>query len=99
MLIGNYIVKAVVFRNAGDAKKFRAADSKEVTDHGALKEVAKYRDGVVLDDGQGHVNVMFTIKNVAVDVRTGVAENGPGTGVVDAKNVAAVIVANSKKKR
>jgi hypothetical protein len=39
---------------------------------------------------------MFTIGNVAVDVRTGVTENGAGSGVADAKKVAAAVVANSK---
>jgi hypothetical protein len=96
-LVGNYIVKVVVFKTAADAKKFRAADTKEVTDRGALKKVGTYRDGDVLDDAQGHINVMYTIGNVAVDVRTGVAETGAGTGVTDAKNVAAAILANSKK--
>lgn len=96
-LIGNYIVKVVVFKTAADAKKFRAADTKEVTDRGALKKVGTYRDGDVLDDGQGHINVMYTIGNVVVDVRTGVSETGAGTGVTDAKNVAAAILANSKK--
>jgi hypothetical protein len=96
-LVGNYIVKVIVFGNAADAKKFRAADSKEVTDRGALKQVATYRDGVVLDDTQGHINVMYTIGNVAVDVRTGIAENGAGSGVTDAKHVADAVLANSKK--
>jgi hypothetical protein len=96
-LIGNYIVKVVVFKTAADAKKFRVADTKEVTDRGALEKVGTYRDGDVLDDGQGHINVMYTIGNVAVDVRTGVTETGAGTGVTDAKNVAAAILANSKK--
>jgi hypothetical protein len=39
---------------------------------------------------------MFTIGNVAVDVRTGVAEKGAGTGVTDAKKTADAIVAKSK---
>jgi hypothetical protein len=107
-LIGNYIVKVVVFKSAADAKKFRDADSKEVTDRTAtstayvvtpsLKQVGTYKDGVVLDDTQGHINVMFTIGNVVVDIRTGVTEPAPGDGVKDIKKVAAAVVANSKKR-
>jgi hypothetical protein len=97
LLVGNYIVKVVVFGSAADAQKFRAADAKEVTDRGALKQVDTYADGVVLDDGQGHINVMFTIGNVAVDVRTGISEPAPGDGVKDIKKIADDIVANSKK--
>jgi hypothetical protein len=52
---------------------------------------------VVLDDGQGHVNLMFTIGNVAVDVRTGISEPTPGDGVKDIKQIGDDIVANSKK--
>ena len=36
--------------------------------------------------------------NVAIDVRTGVAEGTPGNGVKDIKRIADEIVANSKKK-
>jgi hypothetical protein len=97
LLVGNYIVKVVVFGSAADAQKFRAADAKEVTDRGALKQVGTYADGVVLDDGQGHVNLMFTIGNVAVDVRTGISEPTPGDGVKDIKKIGDDIVANSKK--
>jgi hypothetical protein len=95
--IGNYIVKVVVFKNAADAGKFSKADAKEVTDRGALKQVGTYAHGAVLDDVQGHINAMFPIDNVAVDIRTGIAEQAPGDGVKDIKKVAAVVVANSKK--
>ncbi len=98
LLVGNYTVKVVVFGSAADARKFRAADAKDVTAKGSLKKVGTYKDGVVLDDGQGHINVMFTIGNVAVDIRTGVTETSPGTGVKDIKKVAAFVVANSKRK-
>ena len=98
LLIGNYIVKVVVFGTAADAQKFRDADAKEVTDKGKLKKVDTYADGVVLDDTQGHINVMFTIGNVAVDIRTGISEPTPGDGVKDAKKLADDVVANSKKK-
>jgi hypothetical protein len=94
--IGNYIVKVVVFRSTDDARKFSAADAKEVTDKGSLKQVATYAHGVVLDDAQGHINVMFPIRNVAVDLRSGIAEQAPGDGVKDIKEVAAAVVANSK---
>ena len=97
LLVGNYIVKVVVFGSAADAQKFRDADSKEVTGRGKLKQVDTYADGVVLDDGQGHINLMFTIGNVAVDVRTGIAEPTPGDGVKDIKKIGDDIVANSKK--
>ena len=97
-LVGSYIVKAVVFGTAKDAQKFRAADVNEVLGHGTLKKVGTYADGSVLDDAQGHINVMYTIGNVAVDVRTGVAETTPGSGVTDAKHVADAIVTNSKEK-
>ena len=95
--IGNYIVKVVVFKNAVDASKFVKADAKQVTDLGALKQVGTYAHGAVLDDAQGHINTMFPIGNVAVDLRTGIAEQAPGDGVKDIKKVAAVVVANSKK--
>ena len=97
LLVGNYIVKDVVFGSASDAQKFRAADAKEVTDRGSLKNVGTYSDGVVLDDAQGHINVMFTIGNVAVDIRIGVTENAPGDGVKDVKKIGDYVVANSKK--
>jgi hypothetical protein len=101
-------VKVVVFKSAADAKEFRDADSKEVTDRTqtstayvvtpSLKQVGTYKDGVVLDDTQGHINVMFTIGNVVIDIRTGITEPTPGDGVTDIKKVAAAVVANSKKK-
>jgi hypothetical protein len=97
LLVGNYIVKVVVFGSAADAQKFRAADSNEVTGRGKLKQVDTYADGVVLDDGQGHINLMFTIGNVAVDIRTGIAEPTPGDGVKDIKTIGDDLVANSKK--
>jgi hypothetical protein len=97
LLVGNYIVKDVVFGSASDAQKFRAADAKDVTDNGKLKNVGTYADGVVLDDAQGHINLMFTIGNVAVDIRTGVTENAPGDGVKDIKKIGDYVVANSKK--
>jgi hypothetical protein len=98
LLVGNYIVKDVVFGSASDAQKFRTADVKEVTDRGSLKNVGTYADGVVLDDTQGHINVMFTIGNVAVDIRIGVTENAPGDGVKDVKKIGDYVVANSKKR-
>jgi hypothetical protein len=93
---GNYIVKVVVFGSAADAQTFATADAKEVTDKGGLKQVDTYADGVVLDDGQGHINVMFTIGNVAVDIRSGVAENKPGDGVKEIKQLGDDVVANSQ---
>lgn len=106
LLIGNYNVKVVVFGSAADAKKFRDADAKEVIDRpanpramvGPFQKVGTYAGGVVLDDTQGHINAMFTIGNVAVDIRTGIAENAPGDGAKDIKKVADAVVANSKKK-
>jgi len=96
--IGNYILKVVVFGSAKDAQKFRAADASDVLAKGALKQVDTYGDGVVLQDTQGHVNTMFTINNVAVDIRTGIAEKAPGDGVKDIKKVADAVVAKSKAK-
>jgi hypothetical protein len=98
LLVGNYIVKVVVFGSAADAQKFRDADAKDVTDKGKLKKVDTYADGVVLDDSQGHINVMFTIGNVAVDIRTGISEPTPGDGVKDGEKLGDDVVANSKKK-
>lgn len=94
---GSYIVKVVVFGSAADAQTFRDADVKEVTDAGALKQVDTYMDGVALDDNEGHINLMFTIGNVAVDIRIGVAENNPGDGVKEIKTFGDYVVANSTK--
>lgn len=96
--IGNYIVEVVVFGSAADARKFRDADAKEVTARGTLKKVGTYRDGVVLDDSQGHINVMFAIGNVVVDIRIGVTEQTPGDGVKEIRKLGDVVVANSKKR-
>ena len=63
---------------------------------GALKKVDTYGDGVVLDDGQGHINTMITINNVVVDIRTGVAEKAPGDGVKDIEKIADAVVSKSK---
>lgn len=98
LLIGNFIVKVVVFGSAADAQKFRDADAKEVTDKGKLKKVDTYADDVVLDDTEGHINVMFTIGNVAVDIRTGISEPTLGDGANDAKKLGDDVVANSKTK-
>lgn len=95
-LVGNYITKVFVFKNAADAKKFRDADVKEVLGHKLLEKAGTYKDGTVLYSDQGLVNVMYTIGNVAVDVRTGVTETGPGSGVTDAKNVADAVAAKAK---
>jgi len=102
---GNYIVKVVVFGSAADAQTFRDADAKDVIDKkysaqsgvGPFKKVDTYADGVVLNDKQGHVNLMFTIGNVAVDIRLGVAENAPGDGVKEIKKLGDYVVANSTK--
>ena len=96
----------VVFKSAADARKFRDADAKEVTSKppstvpglGNLKQVDTYADGVVLDDGMGHINLMFTIGNVAVDIRLGVTENASGDGVKAIKQLGDFVVANSTKK-
>jgi len=106
LLVGNYIVKVVVFGSAADAKKFRDADAKDVTNRppstvpglGNFKQVGSYADGVVLDDAMGHINLMFTIGNVAVDIRLGVTEKAPGDGATAIKKLGDVVVANSKKK-
>lgn len=95
--IGNYILKVVVFGSAADAAKFRDADAAQVTGRGALKQVDTVPNGVVLDDGQGHVNAMFTINNAVADLRIGVSESQPGAGVAEVKQLANMIVANSKK--
>jgi hypothetical protein len=97
-LQGNYFLRAVVFGSAADAQKFRIADIKQVTDAGALKQVGTYQDGAVLDDAKGHVNVMYTIGNVALDLRGTVTETAPGSGQTAMKSVAAAVLANSKKK-
>ena len=102
---GNYIVKVVVFGSAADAQTFRDADAKDVIDTkysansgvGPFKQVDTYEDGVVLDDKQGHINLMFTIGNVAVDIRIGVAETKPGDGVKEIKKLGDYVVANSTK--
>jgi len=39
---------------------------------------------------------MFTIGNVAVDIRIGVAETTPGDGVKEIKKLGDYVVANSK---
>jgi hypothetical protein len=96
LLIGNDILKVIVFGSAKDAQKFKDADVNDVLSKGALKKVDTYADGVVLDDGQGHINTMFTINNVVVDIRTGVAEKAPGDGVKDIKKIADAVVAKSK---
>jgi hypothetical protein len=95
--VGNYILKLVVFGTAADAQKFRTADAAQVTGGGKLKQVDTVADGVVLDDSQGHVNGMFTINNVAVDLRIGVSESAPGDGVKEIKALADMIQANAKK--
>src|SRR5262249_55206654 len=94
---GHYNLQPVVFRTAAGAQKFRTADAAQVTGGGKLKQVDTVADGVVLDDGQGHVNGMFTIDNVAVDLRIGVAESAPGDGVKEIKALADMITANAKK--
>jgi hypothetical protein len=96
LLIGNDILKVIVFGSAKDAQKFRDADVNDVLSKGALKKVGTYGDGSVLDDGQGHINTMFTINNVVVDIRTGVSEKAPGDGVKDIKKIADAVVAKSK---
>jgi hypothetical protein len=98
LLVGNDILKVIVFGSAKDAQKFRDADANDVLAKGALKKVGTYGDGVVLDDGQGHINTMFTINNVVVDLRTGVTEKAPGDGVKDIKKIADAVVAKSKAK-
>jgi hypothetical protein len=97
LLVGNDILKVIVFGSAKDAQKFRDADANDVLAKGALKKVGTYGDGVILDDGQGHINTMFAINNVVVDIRTGVTEKSPGDGVRDVKRIADAVVANSKK--
>jgi hypothetical protein len=100
---GNYIVKVVVFGSAADAQAFADADAKEVINHkysansgvGPFKEVDSYMDGPVLEDGQGHINLMFTIGNVAVDM--GVAETSPRGGRTEIWKLGDYIVANSTK--
>ena len=94
--IGNYILKVVVFGSAADAAKFRDADAAQVTGRGALKQVGTVPNGVVLDDGEGHINAMFTINNAVADLRIGVSESQPGAGVTEIKQLANMIVANSK---
>jgi hypothetical protein len=98
LLVGNDILKVIVFGSAKDAQKFRDADANDVLAKGALKKVGTYGDGVLLDDGQGHINAMFTINNVVVDIRTGVAEKAPGDGVKDITKIADAVVAKSKAK-
>jgi hypothetical protein len=97
LLVENDILKVIVFGSAKDAQKFRDADVNDVLAKGALKKVDTYGDGVVLDDGQGHINTMFTINNVVVDIRTGVTEKAPGDGVKDIKKIADAVVAKSKQ--
>ena len=100
---GNYNVKVVVFGSAADAQAFADADAKEVINHkysansgvGPFKEVDSYMDGPVLEDGQGHINLMFTIGNVAVDM--GVAETSPRGGRTEIWKLGDYIVANSTK--
>jgi hypothetical protein len=98
LLVGNDILKVIAFGSAKDAQKFRDADANDVLAKGALKKVGTYRDGVLLDDGQGHINAMFTINNVVVDRWTGVTEKAPGDGVKDITKIADAVVAKSKAK-
>ena len=72
------------------------ADAAQVTGRGALKQVGTVPNGVVLDDGEGHINAMFTINNAVADLRIGVSESQPGAGVTEIKQLANMIVANSK---
>jgi hypothetical protein len=90
-LEGTYIPYFLVFDSAGDAKKFRKADIKDVVAGGQLEKVRKFKNGAILDDGEGHINVMFNVENVVVDIRIGVTESQPGEGVDQAKDVADLI--------
>jgi hypothetical protein len=98
LLVGNYIVRAFVFASTGDARKFRDADAKGVTDKRTLVRVGTYQNGILLADTQGHVNDMFAIANVVVDLRIGVTENTKLAGVNTVKTLQDVFssVANAK---
>jgi hypothetical protein len=98
VLVGSYIARAFVFGAPGDARRFRDADAKSVTDKRALVRIGTYHNGIVLADTQGHVNDMFVIGNVLVDLRIGVTENSKGAGVNDIKGLqdTFLTLANSK---
>jgi len=98
LLVGSYIVRAFVFGSPSDARKFRDADAKSVTDRRTLVRVGTYRNGILLADTQGHVNDMFAIGNVTVDLRIGVTENTKLAGVNTIKSLqdGFLSVANAK---
>jgi hypothetical protein len=91
LLDGTYIYYLLLFDSVGDAKKFRAADVKDVVGGGQLEKVGKYKNGAILDDGEGHINVMFNVENVVVDIRIGVTETQPGDGVDQIEDIAELI--------
>ena len=97
LLEGNYIARAFLFANAGEAKKFRDADAKSVTDRRELVRVGTYRGGILLADTQGLVNDMFPIGNVLVDLRSGVTEPTKMAGVDNMKTLQDKFVATAKR--